>query len=333
MKEVHFNSKEGGNMIRTMGVTTEGEFISDFPVHEIAKRSFQWYWVDFDQPDDEESSLLRTLFAFHPLALEDCFSRLQRPKLDHYDGYTFFALHSICHENLNAEEVDLFLGENYIVTFHFTRLQEIEKARETIMQNPKKWERGHIHATYEIIDKIVDQYFPILYNIEDHLDEIEEKLSPTTVQLSMEYVFEVRGDLLRLRRTIFPMRELLYRMLESKRLDFIPHEHTYFSDIYDHLIRLSDMIVSNRQLTSDIRDSQLSINSNQMNSVMMTLTIISSVFIPLTFIAGVYGMNFEHMPELHWRYSYPAVLVVMLLIGIAMVGWFAHKGWFRINKS
>src|SRR5690606_2950021 len=97
MKEVHFNRKEGGNMIRTMGVTTEGEFISDFPVQEIAKRSFQWYWVDFDQPDDEEASLLRTLFKFHPLALEDCFSRLQRPKLDHYDGYTFFALHSICH--------------------------------------------------------------------------------------------------------------------------------------------------------------------------------------------------------------------------------------------
>ncbi|WP_432357795.1 magnesium/cobalt transporter CorA [Sporosarcina sp. UB5] len=320
-------------MIRTMGLTTDDEFIYDFPVHEIAELALQWYWVDFDQPDAEEALLLQTLFKFHPLALEDCYGRLQRPKLDHYDGYTFFALHSICHEDLNAEELNLFLGENYVVTFHYTQLQEVEKARETIIQNPTQWERGHVHVTYEIIDKLVDQYFPILYNIEDHLDDIEEKLSPTTVQLSMDYVFEVRGDLLRLRRTIFPMRELLYRMLESKTLNFIPHEYTYFSDIYDHLIRLSEMIDSNRQLTSDIRDSQLSINSNQMNSVMMTLTIISSVFIPLTFIAGVYGMNFDHMPELHLRYGYPVVLIVMLIIGIAMIGWFTYKGWFRINKS
>ncbi|MFS0688399.1 magnesium/cobalt transporter CorA [Sporosarcina sp. 179-K 8C2 HS] len=320
-------------MIWTMGLTTDDEFIYDFPVQEISGLSLRWYWVDFDQPDAEEASLLQSLFKFHPLALEDCYGRIQRPKLDHYEGYTFFALHSICHEDLIAEEVDLFLGENFIISFHYTQLQEVDKAREAIMQNPRKWERGHVYVMYEIIDKIVDQYFPILYNIEDHLDEIEEKLSPTTVQLSMEYVFEVRGDLLRLRRTIYPMRELLYRMLESKRLDFIPHEHTYFSDIYDHLIRLSDMIDSNRQLTSDIRDSQLSINSNQMNSVMMTLTIISSVFIPLTFIAGVYGMNFDRMPELHFQYGYPVVLIVMLIIGIAMIGWFTYKGWFRINKT
>ena len=146
--------------------------------------------------------MLRSVFDFHPLALEDCLGRLQRPKLDHYDGYTFFALHSICHEDLNAEELNLFLGENFIVSFHYTHLQEIDNAREMIVQNPNKWERGNILVTYEIFDKIVDQYFPILYNIEDHLDDIEEKLSPTTVQLSMEYVFDVRGDLLRLRRSI-----------------------------------------------------------------------------------------------------------------------------------
>lgn len=320
-------------MIRTMGLTTEDKFICDLPIDEFFEQAWQWYWVDFDQPNAEEAELLYSLFNFHPLSLEDCFERIQRPKLDHYEGYTFFSLHSICHEDLNAEELNLFLGDQFVVSFHYTHLQEIDNARETIMQTSNRWERGHVHVTYEILDQIVDQYFPILYNIEDHLDEIEEKLSPTTVQLSMDYVFEVRGDLLRLRRTIFPMRELLYRMLESNRLSFTPHEQMYFSDIYDHLIRLSEMIESNRQLTSDIRDSQLSINSNQMNSVMMTLTIISSIFIPLTFIAGVYGMNFDRMPELHLRYGYPIVLVVMLMIGIAMIAWFTYKGWFRINKT
>ncbi|WP_224653538.1 CorA family divalent cation transporter, partial [Escherichia coli] len=144
MDIVHIKRSKGGNMIRTMGVTTEGQFIFDFPLHEISMLSLQWYWVDFDQPDAEEAFLLQSYFAFHPLALEDCYGRIQRPKLDHYDDYTFFALHSICHEDLNAEEVDLFLGDNYIVSFHYTKLQEIDKAREAIMQSSRLWERGHV---------------------------------------------------------------------------------------------------------------------------------------------------------------------------------------------
>lgn len=180
------------------------------------------------------------------------------------------------------------------------------------------------------MDKVVDFYFPILYQIEDHLNDVEEQLSPSTVELSMDYVFEVRSDLFRLRRTIYPMRELLYRVLNSDRLGLTLHEQRYFQDIYDHLLRLGEIIESNRELTADIRDSQLSINSNRMNSIMMTLTIISSIFIPLTFIAGVYGMNFDHMPELHWHYGYFIVLFVMLLIGVSMLLWFKYKGWLRI---
>ncbi|MBB4824418.1 magnesium transporter [Sporosarcina luteola] len=320
-------------MIQTMGETSDGKLIYDFQLEDMTNLSLEWYWVDFDQPTAEEASLLHSYFHFHPLAIEDCLGRLQRPKLDYYEGYTFFVLHSICHNDLIAEELNLFLGDRFVVTFHFDRLQELDKAREMIRANPKKWERGHVFTAYEIIDKVVDQYFPILYNIEDHLDEIEDQLSPRNVHLSMDYVFEVRSDLLRLRRTIFPMRELLYRMLDSERLDFIPHEHAYFSDIYDHLIRLGEMIESNRELTADIRDSQLSINSNRMNSIMTTLTIISSIFIPLTFIAGVYGMNFDYMPELHWRYGYPIVLIFMGIIGFSMGIWFKSKGWLGLDKS
>jgi magnesium transporter len=190
-----------------------------------------------------------------------------------------------------------------------------------------------VFKTYQIIDKLVDHYFPILYKIEDHLNEIEDQLSPSTVHLSMDYVFEVRSDLLRLRRTIFPMRELLYRMLHSERLGLTFNKRAYFTDIHDHLLRLGEIIEANRELTSDIRDSQLSINSNRMNSIMMTLTIISSIFIPLTFIAGVYGMNFDNIPELHWRYGYVIVLGAMFVTGAAMVMWIKYKGWLRIFKS
>ena len=320
-------------MIRTMGLTADDDLIFDFSLGEIRNLSLQWYWVDFDQPDAYEESFLHSFFHFHPLAIEDCLHRLQRPKLDYYDDYTFFVLHSLCHEDLTADELNLFLGDNFVVTFHYNAVEELELAREEIKQSPKKWERDHVFKAYQIIDKLVDHYFPILYKIEDHLNEIEDQLSPTTVHLSMDYVFEVRSDLLRLRRTIYPMRELLYRMLYSERLDLTPHELAYFTDIHDHLLRLGEMIEANRELTSDIRDSQLSINSNRMNSIMMTLTIISSVFIPLTFIAGVYGMNFDYMPELHWRYGYAIVLGAMVIIGGAMVMLFKYKGWLRIFKS
>jgi magnesium transporter len=320
-------------MIRTMGLTKDDDLIFDFPLDEISNRSFLWYWVDFDQPTKDEESMLHSIFNFHHLAIEDCLHRLQRPKLDYYGEYAFFVLHSICHKDLTAEEINLFLGENFIVTFHYDDIQELTHAREEIIRNPKKWERGHVFKTYQIIDKLVDHYFPILYKIEDQLNEIEDQLSPSTVHLSMDYVFEVRSDLLRLRRTIFPMRELLYSMLHSERLGLTFNERAYFTDIHDHLLRLGEIIEANRELTSDIRDSQLSINSNRMNSIMMTLTIISSIFIPLTFIAGVYGMNFDNIPELHWRYGYVIVLGAMFVTGAAMVMWIKYKGWLRIFKS
>lgn len=328
LKRQQFNCVERGKiMIRTIGFTNDNELVYDFPLSEIHTGTLRWYWIDFDRPSEEEIAYLHSFFNFHPLAIEDCLDGLQRPKLDHYDDYTFFVLHAISASNLGPNELNMFFGGNYVVTFHFNPLEELETARERIIQNPTKWKEGHIFVAYQVIDKIVDNYFPVLYKIEDHLNDIEEKLSPSTIHLSMDFVFDVRSDLLRLRKTIIPMRELLYRMLNSEQLAFTKYERAYFSDIHDHLLRLVEILEMNRELTADIRDSQLSINSNQMNRIMMTLTIISSVFIPLTFIAGVYGMNFEYMPELPWRYSYPVVLVVMLFIGTSMLLWFKRKGW------
>jgi magnesium transporter len=132
-----------------------------------------------------------------------------------------------------------------------------------------------------------------------------------------------------LRHTIIPMRDLLYRMLNSHRLETIQGKKEYFADIYDHLLKLSEMIDANREMTADIRDSYISYNSHQTNRVMKVLTVITTIFMPLTFIAGIYGMNFEHMPELNWDYGYFFILSIMLLIGVGMYVWFKRKGWFR----
>lgn len=320
-------------MIRTIGITEKHEIIHDFPLEDIKRRKFEWYWVDIGEPTEEEENLLSSFFHFHPLAIEDCLLRLQRPKADHYDDHVFFVIHTFNEETLEAEELNLFVGVDFIVTFHFPFMHELDQARERIIQNPKGWDRGVMHAMYHIVDKVVDAYFPIVYKIEDYLNVMEDKLSFDMRHFSIDQVFDLRSDLLRLRRTIIPMRDLLYRIMGSERINLQETERTYFEDIYDHLLKLAEMVESNRELTADIRDSHMSINSSRMNRIMMILTIVSTVFIPLTFIAGVYGMNFVNMPEIEWKYGYFIVLGLMIIIAFSMLSWFKHKGWFNLFKN
>lgn len=320
-------------MIRTLGITTNHEIIQDFPLEDIKQKTFEWYWVDIGEPTKEEADLLSSFFHFHPLAIEDCLFLLQRPKVDYYDEHVFFVLHTFNEETLAAEELNVFVGKDFVVSFHFPPMHEVEQARDRIIRNPKDWDRGALHVTYNIIDRVVVAYFPIIYKIEDHLSEIEDQLSVNMRRLSMDQMFDLRSDLLRLRRTILPMRDLLYRIINSDRIILEKTDRAYFGDIYDHLLKLTDMVESNREVTADIRDSHMSINSSQMNRIMMILTIVSTVFIPLTFVAGVYGMNFENMPELKWHYGYFIVLGLMLLIAISMFAWFTFKGWFKLFKN
>ncbi len=325
--------KRGFNMIRTFGVTAEQKLEVDFPLHDLHTKSYDWYWIDFDQPSADEWALLDTFFHFHPLAIEDCLHLLQRPKIDYYDGYHFFVIHRINEETLEAEELDLFVGKNFVVSFHNSFVPELEMVRQKLQRDASFWERGSIYTTYQILDKVVDSYFPLAYKIEDHLNEIEDQMTFDMKHFSMDTVFEMRSDLLWLRRTILPMRDFMYRVLNSSRIDLQPYEQAYFADISDHLDKLTDIVESNRELTADIRDSYMAMNSNRMNRIMMILTIVSSIFIPLTFVAGLYGMNFEHMPELKMEYGYYYVLSAMILIGITMFAWFKYKGWLNLFKQ
>lgn len=316
-------------MIRSLAVTNELEVITDFPLHRLSEFDTKWYWVDFYEPTEEEAALLESHFHFHPLAIEDCFLLLQRPKLDHYEDVHFFVMHSINPKTLVAEEVDLFLGNNFIVTFHLKHSAEIEDAWSRISEQHKGVDKGHLYAAYLVMDKLVDQYFPRVYQIEEALNEIESNVQSESVQALMEDVFEIRSKLLKLRQTIVPMRDLLYRVINSERIEGIKGHLFYFTDIHDHLLKLSELIESNRDMTADMRDSYISYNSNRMNTIMKTLTVITTIFMPLTFIAGVYGMNFTYMPELAWKWGYYTVMAFMFGIGFGMFAWFSKKGWFK----
>jgi len=315
-------------MLHIYALTKQHQLLHDVSLARVAEPDILWYWVDFDQPTPEEGKLLADYFQFHSLAIEDCFHFTQRPKLDHYEDYHFLVVHSLDPLELDADEIDLFIGKNFLVTFHLDKSREIEEVRHKFVGDRKAQERGPLFVAYLVIDKLVDHYFPTLYQIEEQLDIIEENTSGLKIKTLMDQVFDIRGDLLKIRRTIVPMRDLLYRILNSERVDEYKKHRVYFTDIHDHLLKLTEMIDSNREMTADLRDSYLSLNSNRMNSIMMVLTMITVIFMPLTLIAGIYGMNFDNMPELRMEYGYFAVLGFMVTLAVLMIMWFKRKGWF-----
>lgn len=318
-------------MISIIGITYENELESNIAIEHLKSSAYKWYWVDFNSPTDEEIKHLSETFQFHPLAIEDCVQRLQRPKLDYYEDHTFYVTHMVTvkDKEIYKEELDYFIGEHFVITFHKTPSIEVSEVWKELLSHTNLEVLNPSHVFHQILDKTVDHYFSIIYQIEDDLDKIDDNTYHKSMNLLLSELFETRYMLLNLLHTINPMRDLLYRMLNSHRLSGIMEKREYFSDIYDHLLKLSEMVMANREITADIRDSYLSLNSHQTNNVMKILTIITSVFAPLTFIAGIYGMNFEYMPELTWKYGYFVTLGVMGVIAVWMFIWFVRKGWFK----
>ncbi|EHQ89191.1 magnesium/cobalt transporter CorA [Desulfosporosinus youngiae] len=317
-------------MIRTFGLEKDLESHICFDLDNLSKHDYIWYWIDFCNPTESEIAFLSSYFNFHTLAIEDCISSLNKPKLDYYEEYSFFILNALRKESIGPTEISLFVGQNYIVSISMEKLSEVDQAWERITKDRCNWDKGPTFVAYQILDQIVDEFFPAVNIIEDKLEALDQNSDRKSVHKLMEEVFQIRGDSLKLRRIIYSMRDLLYRILNSERLPDFKEHKLYFSDIYDHLLKLSDMVESSREMTSDMRDSYLSVNSNRMNKHMMVLTVITTIFIPLTFIAGIYGMNFDFMPELKWKYGYFLVLGMMALIAFSMFFWFKRKGWFEI---
>lgn len=315
-------------MIQAISITNDLERVTFNSIDNIDITGTKWCWIDFNIPSEDEINQLDSYFHFHALAIEDCVQRLQRPKLDYYDGYTFFVTHVVDSTNFSKDEINFFIGPNYIVSFHYRSSEQINQVWNRVLSTEKLSEWDPYHCFYEVLDKIVDQYFPIIYEIEDELNAIEDNTGKKSMDILLDDLFEIRHQLLTLRHTVNPMRDLLYRMLNSQHLEGIKKRNEYFADIYDHLLKLSEMVESNREITMDIRDSYISINSHQTNKVMQVLTIITSIFAPLTFIAGIYGMNFVNMPELTWKYGYLLSLLIMVMVAVLMYIWFRKKGWF-----
>ncbi|WP_409291992.1 magnesium/cobalt transporter CorA [Peribacillus sp. SCS-37] len=320
-------------MIRTAAITESGQVLTNLTLEDTKRGDIKWSWTDFSNPTQEETEKLGSFFDFHPLAVEDCFDDfLQRPKIDFYGEYQFLVVHALDYVTLEAEEVDIFMGARQAVTYHKKVLPEIERMWESFAAS-KESLHGPFSIVHWTIDKIVDNFFPILFKIEDCLNSLDDNPGRNSATDLMEELFDIRGDLNKIRKTLIPMRDLLYRITNSERLNQLPDQKLYFHDIYDHLLKLVEMMESFREFSSDIRDSYISMNSYNMNTIMMTLTVITTIFMPLTFIVGIYGMNFDYMPELHWKYGFPLIIGLMIIISTSMFLFFYKKGWITRSQK
>lgn len=292
-------------------------------------------WIHLDRPTKQESQeILANTFNFHPLAIEDCLSDgYQAPKVDDFEKYLFLIVHSLTSttnlEELETSELDLFLGPNYVVT---SSLAETSNAINGIFSRLDRDNRFIFHGAdflcHHILDAVVDDYMPILDQMDEEIDWLEDRILETPHSSTLEKILTLKHSTLTLRRIIIPMREVMNILSRDEFPQIQPNRRIYFRDIYDHLVRIQDLVESVRDVASGTLDIYLSATSNRMNEVMKALTIVSTIFLPLTFVAGVYGMNFKYFPEINWQYGYLYVWILFILLAGGMITFFKHKGWF-----
>ena len=288
-------------------------------------------WINIDGLHD--TSIIERIgerFDIHPLVLEDILHTDQRPKVEDFENYLFIILKMLFTNEgssmINTEQFSLILRSNLVITFQEREGDVFDPIRERLRKGKGRIRRmGSDYLAYALMDAIVDNYFIVLEMLGEQIESLEAELMKDPDQNTMRTIHNLKRELIMLRRSVWPLREVINR-LERDETYLIQEKTTVFlRDVYDHTIHIIDSIETFRDMVSGMLDLYLSIISNRMNEVMKLLTLIATIFIPLTFIAGIYGMNFKHMPELDWNWGYPAVLVLMLVIGIIMVLWFKRK--------
>lgn len=273
---------------------------------------------------------LQKQFGLHALLVDDILTD-QRPKAEEYEDYLFVTLkmlYRIDGAEVDYEQISFVLGMNYLLTFQEKEGDLFDAFRERIRQDQGRVRKKKAdYLMYRLIDIIVEHYYNVLDNIGEQIDDIEEAIRVDTSDKSFQRIQTIKKELIYLHKALYPLRDALGKVLKDES-DFIREENNpYFSDVYDHVIHLIDSLDTYRDLTAGLTDQYMNIQNTKLNEVIRVLTIISTIFIPLTFIVGVYGMNFEVFPELKWRYGYAMVWAVMIAIAGGMLAYFRHKRW------
>ncbi len=295
-------------------------------------------WVNvYGLGDGRTLNELKEIFDLHPLAMEDVVNLHQRAKVEAYGDHHFIVAQMISlNDRIETEQLSLFLGRNFVLTFEQRRGTALDVIRERIRkQGGSLRDHGADYLAYALLDAVVDGYFPVLERYGDRLELLEDDVIAHPDNHTIARVHAVKHDLLVLRRAIWPQRDAISVLFRESTPLVTDETRLYLRDCYDHTVRIIDLVETYRELGTGLMDLYLSSVSNRMNEVMKVLTIISTIFIPLSFIAGVYGMNFNagaspwNMPELSWYFGYPFTLGLMAVVAVGLLLFFRRRGWLR----
>jgi magnesium transporter len=289
-------------------------------------------WVDLTVPvGDAEAAIVRDVFKFHELAIEDCFASRAHPKIDEYEGYLYLITHGLSAE-ATAEiaepvELDAFLGPNYLVTYHAVPSRSVAAVTEQVTRTGIPLRQGVAVVLHAILDRQIDGLESVLDNIEARIEKLETAVFERPRNALIASLLSIKRNILELRRWTAKQREVLLRLGRREFALISPEEALLFRDVHDHLVRINDLLEGYRDMLTSIQEAYLSAVSNRTNEIMRFLTLFSTTMMPLTVVTGIFGMNFDNMPELHAKYGYPAVLVAMLVVAASMLLYFRHRGW------
>ena len=296
---------------------------------------FEVTWINvFGIHDVELIGALGASFGIHPLTLEDIVNTAQRPKTEEFDDYFFVVLkmmtYNEAHHEIEIETLSLVLGKNFVISFqeHEGVGDDFEPARDRIRTAKGRIRRmAADYLAYALMDAVVDAYFVALERIGDHIEMIEDEIVASPMPAHMQELHRLKREILFLRKCVWPLREEISSLLKTESPLIREGTRVYLRDVYDHTIRVIDMVETCRDILTSMHDTYLSSVSNRMNEVMKVLTIIATIFIPLTFIVGVYGMNFDNMPELQWHWGYYGIWGFMITVSVSMIVYFRRQRW------
>ena len=325
-------------MIQTFLFNEEKDYQKDLTLEQLRlslENSEHLLWVNLANPTPQETqAVLTDLFHFHPLTIEDCLSvGYQPPKIDDFGSYLFLIIHALPPDHrldaLETLELNLYLGENFMVTCYSEEtMPPVERVIQRLARDQRLYLFGSDFLCHAVLDALVDDYMPLVDQLDDELDDLEDAILQKPRPTTLQHILSIKHSLMTLRRILSPQREVINRLTRDEFPMVDNQSQIYFRDIYDHLVRIQDLTETLRDIATSALDIYLNSTSLRLNEVMKALTIVSTIFLPLSFVAGVYGMNFHFMPELSHPWGYPMIWVVFALIAGGMMIFFKKRGWF-----
>lgn len=321
------------------GATEVEENFSAADLPALLRDESNLVWVDFEAPTAEDEKILANVFKFHYLTIEDAHETRNHPKVEAFPDYLFFIVHGVKSEtnsfNFLTKELDGYLGKNFVVTFHHEKFRSIDAVKRQIRSTPYSCSRGADYLLHQILDQIVDLYIPVVDDFDNAISDIEERIfrMKNADNSVLGEIMDLRRSVNRLIRISSKQLNVLYRLAHGEFPLISENILPFYRDVYDHLQRVSDLAENYRDLVGGLLDIHFSIIANRTNDVMKVMTIFSSIILPLSLIAGIYGMNFENMPELRTKNGYFIALGAMVVVAALLLFYFWRKGWLTSDEE